>query len=125
MTHMQNLSCPFILAVDLDVGFDCKFVGVAIGFLGVTIGFLVDLDFSIAFALDLVDLALDLNLDNVVRDLEECQTPQLYHCLYRAGFIFQTIQLLRRICGRAWSTCCLIECSSNVQLEVLLLQLIR
>ena len=54
--------CKSIGFVDLIIGF----AGVAIGFLGVTIGFLVDLDFSVGFASDLVDLALDLDLEDVV-----------------------------------------------------------
>ena len=54
----------------------CKsigFVDLDVGFAGVAVGFLVDLNFSIRFALDLVDLALDL--ENGVRDLKECWTP--------------------------------------------------
>ena len=39
-----------------------------------SVGFLVDLVVSLGF---LVDLALDLHLDNVVRDLEKCRTPRL------------------------------------------------
>ena len=72
--------CKSIGFVDLDIGFVdliVGFVDVIIGFLGVAIEFLVDLYFSVGFALDLVDLALDLDLENVIRDLEECRTRRV------------------------------------------------
>ena len=50
--------------MDLIVGF----VGATNRFLGVTVGFL--------------DLSIGLDLENAVRDLEECRTPQLYYYMY-------------------------------------------